>query len=267
MTWSAERPTTSSSSSTRSRISAARSRRRWIWNGSPTICPTRLRGLSDAYGSWKIICISRRNGRSSRRDSDVMSAPSKRIVPLVGSCSRTSSRPSVDLPQPDSPTIAERLAAPHLERDAVDRVDDLATLARNGGRPHREVLDEVDRLEEHRGGPLRRAHAPARRRASGRSAAPPGRDGRRRGGPAPTRSSSSGRVEQSSKRCGQRGAKRQPRRRRERRRRRARDRRQPADARPVDARDRAEQAPRVRVLRVAEDRRLRPLLDDAARRT
>ena len=29
----------------------------WIANGSPTIWPTLLRGLSDEYGSWKIICI------------------------------------------------------------------------------------------------------------------------------------------------------------------------------------------------------------------
>ena len=40
---------------------------------SPTICPTRLRGLSDACGSWKTICISRRSGASSRRPAFVMS--------------------------------------------------------------------------------------------------------------------------------------------------------------------------------------------------
>ena len=46
----------------------ARARRsRWMRNGSPTIWPTRLRGLSDAYGSWKIICISRRNGPQRAR--------------------------------------------------------------------------------------------------------------------------------------------------------------------------------------------------------
>ena len=37
--------------------------------------PTRFRGFSDAYGSWKIIIISRRNGRISARDSWVMSWP------------------------------------------------------------------------------------------------------------------------------------------------------------------------------------------------
>ena len=60
----------------------------WIANGSPTICSTVLRGLSDAYGSWKIICISRRSGRSCPRRAPVMSRPSKRIVPAVGSSSR-----------------------------------------------------------------------------------------------------------------------------------------------------------------------------------
>ena len=38
----------------------------WIANGWSTICSTDLRGLSEAYGSWKIICISRRSGRSPR---------------------------------------------------------------------------------------------------------------------------------------------------------------------------------------------------------
>ena len=66
--------------------------------------PTRLRGLSDAYGSWNTICISRRSGRRPRRERPVMSRPSKVTVPAVGSCRRTRQRPRVDLPQPDSPT-------------------------------------------------------------------------------------------------------------------------------------------------------------------
>ena len=52
-----------------------------------------------------------------------MSVPSKMIRPAVGSYSRRSARPTVDLPQPDSPDEPERLAAPDLERDAVDRLD------------------------------------------------------------------------------------------------------------------------------------------------
>ena len=66
--------------------------------------PTRLRGLSDAYGSWKTIIISRRYGRISARDRCVMSRPSKITLPPVGSSSRMTQRAIVDLPQPDSPT-------------------------------------------------------------------------------------------------------------------------------------------------------------------
>ena len=66
--------------------------------------PTRLRGFSDAYGSWKIIIISRRNGRISARDSLVMSWPRNVNRPPVGSSSFMMQRAIVDLPQPDSPT-------------------------------------------------------------------------------------------------------------------------------------------------------------------
>ena len=37
--------------------------------------PTRFRGLRDAYGSWKIICISRRSGRNERVPILEMSFP------------------------------------------------------------------------------------------------------------------------------------------------------------------------------------------------
>src|SRR5438309_10157294 len=66
--------------------------------------PTRLRGFSDAYGSWKIIIISRRNGRISARESLVMSWPRNLTEPPVGSSSFMMQRAIVDLPQPDSPT-------------------------------------------------------------------------------------------------------------------------------------------------------------------
>ena len=50
-----------------------------------TIRPTLWRGLSDANGSWKTICIRRRSGRSSASPRPVMSWPSKTILPPVGS--------------------------------------------------------------------------------------------------------------------------------------------------------------------------------------
>ena len=46
-----------------------------MMNGSPMIEPTVLRGFSDEYGSWKIICMSRRSGLSSARDECAMSLP------------------------------------------------------------------------------------------------------------------------------------------------------------------------------------------------
>jgi hypothetical protein len=69
----------------------------------------------------KIICMSRRNGRSSCRESEVMSVPSKRIVPLVGSAAPGVGRASTSTA--GLTDDAEGLAAPDIERDAVDRVD------------------------------------------------------------------------------------------------------------------------------------------------
>ena len=185
-----------------------------------------------------------------------MSSPPKRSVPLVGSSSRTSSRPSVDLPQPDSPTIpsvSPRRTSSDTPSTAWTTSDELRL---DRARPHREVLDEVDRLEQD----AVRAHAVFLRRA-GRTAGSRWQASRR---PGSTRSASSGLVEQSSKRYGQRGSKRQP------------GGGASGDggapgmpvsrlhARPAEPRDRVEQPPRVRVLRVAEHGALRPLLDDAA---
>src|ERR1041384_7867390 len=80
--------------------------------GSPTMSPARMRGLSEENGSWKMICISRRKGRSSARPSRVMSRPPSRIVPAVGSIRRSTVRPTVVLPQPLSPTRPSVSPAP-----------------------------------------------------------------------------------------------------------------------------------------------------------
>ncbi len=63
-----------------------------------------MRGLSDAYGSWKMICISLRSGRSSPRESPMSSRPSNVTLPFVASVRRRMTRPAVVLPEPDSPT-------------------------------------------------------------------------------------------------------------------------------------------------------------------
>ena len=46
----------------------------WTANGSAMIEPIVLRGFSDEYGSWKIICISRRSGLqlAARQRRDVV---------------------------------------------------------------------------------------------------------------------------------------------------------------------------------------------------
>src|SRR5436309_12818391 len=65
---------------------------------------TSIRGSRDSNGSWKIICISRRRGFSSREDRCVTSLSLYTILPAVGSMSRSSNLPVVVLPLPLSPT-------------------------------------------------------------------------------------------------------------------------------------------------------------------
>ena len=93
----------------------------WIANGSEMIVPTVRRGFSDEYGSWKIICISRRSGLSSFVLRSAISRPSNLTEPEVGCSSRSSSRAVVDLPQPDSPTrpnVSPRLTSKEIPSTA-----------------------------------------------------------------------------------------------------------------------------------------------------
>src|SRR5699024_217955 len=73
---------------------------------SHSVCLTVLRGFNDAYGSWKMICISFLILRISSLDMARTSWPSNSTLPPVGSSKRRIARPVVDLPQPDSPTTA-----------------------------------------------------------------------------------------------------------------------------------------------------------------
>ena len=68
---------------------------------------TGMRGFSEPNGSWKMICMRLRNGRIRLLFQPVMSVPSKVTVPSVGGSSWRTVRPSVVLPQPDSPTTAK----------------------------------------------------------------------------------------------------------------------------------------------------------------
>ncbi len=70
-----------------------------------------------------------------------VAAPSKRTRPAVGSISRSTSRPSVDLPQPDSPTTPS--VSPGRSVRSTPSTARTAPLARPNSRAHREVLDQA----------------------------------------------------------------------------------------------------------------------------
>jgi hypothetical protein len=79
------------------------------------------RGFSEANGSWKTICMRRRSGRSSCSFSVEMSRPSKMMRPSVGLYRRKMVRPTVDFPQPDSPTrptVSPRLIVSEMSSTA-----------------------------------------------------------------------------------------------------------------------------------------------------
>src|SRR5215470_8989658 len=97
------RPTRSSNRSRRLRTSADASDS-LVTSGSTMIEPTRMRGLSDAYGSWNTACTERRYARRLPPSSAWRSWPSKRMTPPVGRSSSSTILAVVVLPQPDSPT-------------------------------------------------------------------------------------------------------------------------------------------------------------------
>ena len=80
------------------------------------IAPTRLRGLSDAVRILEdhLHLAAQRPQRAPVEPRDV-AARRRRRVPAVSSYSRTRQRPSVDLPQPDSPTRPSVSPRVHLE--------------------------------------------------------------------------------------------------------------------------------------------------------
>ena len=90
-----------------------------------------------------MICgAAAQRAQLGRRRAPRTSRPSKRTVPGVGSISRSTSRPTVDLPQPDSPTSASVSPASTVKRHAVDRAHHGRSAARSSDRAHDEVLDE-----------------------------------------------------------------------------------------------------------------------------
>ena len=141
------RPTRSSNSCTR-RFSSAPLASPCSSIGSPTIWPTRLRGFSDANGSWKIICIWRRSGRSSRRDRPTSSSPRNRTDPDVG-VRQLEDRPAQRrLAAAGFADQTECFAFAQGQADAVDRAHPGDLALDHHPRLDREVLDEVGDLQQ-----------------------------------------------------------------------------------------------------------------------
>ncbi len=101
---SAGRPTAANQRAT-SAFASPRVTRPCATGPSAIVSPTRMRGSSEPNGSWKIICtrvVALRRlppGRPS-----MIGRPSMKASPALGAWMPAITRPSVDLPQPDSPT-------------------------------------------------------------------------------------------------------------------------------------------------------------------
>ena len=111
------------------------------------LSPMGVRGSSDAYGSWKMICIRRRYGLRLLLLSRVMSVPSNTMVPDVGSISRSSRRPTVVLPDPDSPTRPS-VSPRRTSNDTPDTAWTTSTARFRNAAADREVLDEIAHLDQ-----------------------------------------------------------------------------------------------------------------------
>ena len=98
-----------------SALRSAALRRVLTSSGSSSALPIVWRGLSDPYGFWNTIWISRLRRFRVAALACATSSPSIRSAPAVGFSIKVRSRASVDLPDPDSPTTAKR--APRLQRE------------------------------------------------------------------------------------------------------------------------------------------------------
>ena len=87
------------------------------------LSPIGVRGSSDAYGSWKMICIRRRYGLSAAPFSAAMSTAVERDRAGRRVDEAEQQPPDRRLAAAGLADEAERLAAPDREADAVDRLD------------------------------------------------------------------------------------------------------------------------------------------------
>src|SRR5512139_468797 len=256
--YSGRKPTRRSSSTTRSV-------RSWALptpctsSGSPTMSCSVMRGLSDANGSWKIICICRRSDRSSRfgivATSTTLLPSVSRICPAVGAIALRMQRDVVVLPQPLSPTSDS--VSPSL-RKKVTSSTALTWPTSFCSRPRRIGKYFFSPFTSRSTGLAAPVPAWVTRRPSlvEEAADPAPRPGILERGlvavAAPGLERGAARMERAAGRAVERVRDRPG------------DRRQLHSGGGVDARDRLQQRLRVRVLGIVEDRVDRALLDDAA---
>src|SRR3546814_2091069 len=93
------------------------------------ISSTRMRGSSEAKGSWKIIWMASAVSLAATRPSRHTGLPSKARLPSVGGRMPATMRPKVDLPQPDSPTRPTTSPAPTVRR-SEEHTSELQSLMR-----------------------------------------------------------------------------------------------------------------------------------------
>jgi hypothetical protein len=116
-------------------------------SASPMIAPTVMRGFSDANGSWKMICMSRRRRACRALSSAVTSLPSNQTSPdgrLDEAQDATAGRGLAAARFPDEP---QRFSRREVEAHPVDRVDPL-DLALEQPPLDGKLLDEVADLEQ-----------------------------------------------------------------------------------------------------------------------
>ena len=111
-------------------------------SGSATISRTVIRGLSDAYGSWKTIWMSRRTGRICLRLNFVMSVPLKMMLAARRLDELDDRSAERRLPAAGLADDAERLSAQDRKVDPVHGAHLADGVLEDTGLD-REVLDET----------------------------------------------------------------------------------------------------------------------------
>ena len=129
----------------------------WIRSPSPMLSPICWRGSSDAYGSWKMICIRRRTDFSLLPPTFVMSCPVERDRAAGRIDEAEQHAADRRLAAARLPDEAERLAPPDREAHVVDGLH-VTDLAMKHAALEREELREVRDLDERRLRRLRLRH-------------------------------------------------------------------------------------------------------------